>query len=43
MIAYESGSTVRWDEKTRQILDNPEAAKLLQRDYRPPYVHPYRA
>ena len=42
MIAYESGTTVRWDEKTRQILDNPEAAKLLQRDYRPPYVHPYQ-
>lgn len=43
MIAYESASTVRWDEKSLQILDNPAAAKLLQRAYRPPYEHPYRA
>lgn len=43
MIAYESASVVRWDEKTERIMDNPEAAKLLKRVYRPPYVHPYRA
>jgi predicted dehydrogenase len=43
MIAYETSSTVHWDDKTRQILKNPEAAKLLQREYRAPYVHPYRA
>jgi predicted dehydrogenase len=42
MIAYESNSVVRWDEKAEQIPDNAEAAKLLKRDYRPPYVHPYQ-
>ncbi len=42
MIAYESNSVVRWDEATEQIVENPEAAKLLKRHYRPPYVHPYR-
>lgn len=42
MIAYESSSVVRWDEATEQIVENPEAAKLLKRDYRPPYVHPNR-
>ena len=42
MIAYESASVVRWDEASEQILDNPAAAALLKRDYRPPYTHPYR-
>jgi predicted dehydrogenase len=41
MIAYESGSTVQWDAATEQIVDNPEASKLLKRDYRKPYLHPY--
>jgi predicted dehydrogenase len=43
MIAYESGTIVDWDETTEQIPENAEAARLLRRDYRPPYVHPYRA
>lgn len=42
MISYETGTTVRWDEQSRQILDNPAAAQLLKRDYRQPYVHPFR-
>jgi len=42
MIAYETATTVRWDEAAEQILDNPAAAKLLKRDYRPPYKHPYQ-
>ena len=42
MIAYESNSIVCWDEATEQIVDNPSAGALLKRDYRPPYVHPYR-
>jgi len=40
MIAYETASTVRWDESTEQILDNPPAAKLLKREYRSPWKHP---
>lgn len=43
MIAYETVSTVRWDEQGERIVDNPAAAKLLKRDYRAPYEHPYRA
>jgi predicted dehydrogenase len=43
MIAYESNSVVRWDEAADQIPDNPAAAALLKREYRAPYVHPYRA
>lgn len=41
MIAYESNSVVRWGDATAQIPDNPPAAALLKRDYRPPYVHPF--
>lgn len=42
MIAYETESTVRWDESTEQIIDNPQAANLLKREYRQPYRHPYK-
>ena len=42
MIAYETNSIVQWEESTEQIVNNPAAAALLQRDYRPPWVHPYR-
>lgn len=42
MIAYESESTVRWDEASEQIVDNPAATRLLKREYREPYQHPYR-
>ena len=43
MAAYESNTILRWDEKTEQVLDNPAAASLLKRDYRKPWVHPYRS
>lgn len=43
MIAYESNSVIRWDEAAEQIVNNPAAAALLKRDYRPPYEHPYPA
>ena len=41
MVSYESETTVRWDHEKKQVVDNPAAAKLLQRDYRKPWVHPY--
>lgn len=41
MIAYETGSKVRWNAATRQIEDNPAAASLLKREYRAPWKHPY--
>jgi hypothetical protein len=41
MVSYESETTVRWDHEKKQVVDNPAAAELLQRDYRKPWVHPY--
>ncbi len=43
MISYETASTVKWDERTEQILDNRAAAELLEREYRKPYAHPHVA
>ena len=42
MIAYESGSKVTWNAATAQIEGNPAAARLLKRDYRAPWKHPYQ-
>ena len=42
MIAYETGTNVVWDAKTERISDNPAASKLLKRDYRSPWKHPYQ-
>lgn len=40
MIAYETGSQVRWDAASERIADNPAAAALLKREYRRPWQHP---
>ena len=40
MISYDTGAKIAWDAKTEQITGNPEAAKLLKRAYRAPWVHP---
>jgi predicted dehydrogenase len=41
MIAYDTGTTVRWDAMTEQISGNPPASALLKRPYREPWKHPY--
>ncbi len=41
MIAYRTGSRVVWDAAKEQIVGNPAAEKLLKREYRAPYKHPY--
>jgi len=41
-IAYETGRPIVWDESSEQILDNPEASRLLRREYRAPWKHPYQ-
>ncbi len=41
MISYKTGSRVVWDRQKETIAGNPAAAKLLKRDYRAPYKHPY--
>ncbi|HRR55989.1 MAG TPA: hypothetical protein P5057_03420, partial [Acidobacteriota bacterium] len=43
MIAYRTQSVVRWHPVAQEIEDNPEAAKLLLRRYRSPWVHPAEA
>jgi predicted dehydrogenase len=41
MISYDAGAKITWDAKTEQITGNPEAAKLLKREYRAPWKHPF--
>jgi predicted dehydrogenase len=41
MISYETGTRVDWDAKSERILNNPAATKLLKREYRKPYKHPF--
>ena len=41
MIAYETNSTVRWDDANLAIVGNAPAAELLRREYRTPYQHPW--
>ncbi|MCY3021349.1 MAG: Gfo/Idh/MocA family oxidoreductase [Planctomycetota bacterium] len=42
MIAYETGSAVEWNAATEQIANNEAASKLLKREYREPWKHPYK-
>jgi predicted dehydrogenase len=41
MIAYDTGAKLAWDGATEQITGNAAAAKLLKRDYRSPWQHPW--
>lgn len=41
MISYKTGSRVVWDRSKEQIVNNAPASKLLKREYRAPYKHPY--
>jgi predicted dehydrogenase len=43
MIAYKTQSRVVWDREKEQIIGSPAAARLLKREYRAPYRHPYSA
>jgi predicted dehydrogenase len=43
MIAYDTGSRVEWDAAKESIPGNAQAAKLLKREYRSPWKHPYLA
>jgi len=43
MISYLTGSKVSWDAKTENIVGNPAAAKLLKREYRTPWKHPFNS
>ncbi|MEW6235374.1 MAG: Gfo/Idh/MocA family oxidoreductase [Candidatus Omnitrophota bacterium] len=41
MIAFETQSSVVWNEKTEQIEGNEKADALLKREYRAPWKHPF--
>jgi predicted dehydrogenase len=41
MIAYDVESKISWDRESQTITGNPNAAELLQRQYRKPWKHPY--
>jgi predicted dehydrogenase len=43
MIAYETDRRIVWDAAASEIEENRDAAKLLRRDYRSPWKHPYRS
>jgi predicted dehydrogenase len=40
MIAYNSQSIVKWDNRTQSVSENSSAARLLKREYRAPWQHP---
>jgi predicted dehydrogenase len=42
MVALKAGGRVDWDASAEQVRDNPKAAALLKRDYRGPWVHPWK-
>jgi predicted dehydrogenase len=42
MLSYATESKVTWNAATSQIENNPAAARLLKRDYRAPWKHPYQ-
>ncbi len=39
-IAYRTNRTLRFDPKAERFVNDPEADRLLTRDYRPPFVVP---
>ena len=41
MISYDTGCKIIWDSQQEQIINNETAAKLLRREYRAPWKHPY--
>jgi len=40
MIAYNTGSIVKWDQEQKEIVGNEQASALLKREYRGKYEHP---
>jgi predicted dehydrogenase len=39
-ISMQLGRALQYDPKTRQVVNDPEATKLLARSYRAPWTHP---
>jgi predicted dehydrogenase len=39
-VSYRLGRTLHWDEKTWTVKNDPEATRMLTRNYRAPYIVP---
>jgi len=39
-LSMQLGRTLTWDAQRQQVVDDPEANRLLRRSYRAPWVHP---
>jgi hypothetical protein len=37
-VSYRVGRTLRWNEAARKFVNDPEADKLISREYRKPFV-----
>ncbi len=42
MIAYDTGARIAWDAAAERITNHLDANRLLKRDYRLPWQHPYK-
>jgi predicted dehydrogenase len=42
MISYDSGAKITWDAASEKLVGDADAAKLLKREYRSPWKHPFR-
>jgi len=40
MLSYKLGRSIKWDGQAEQIIGDPDANKLLRREYRKPWVYP---
>jgi len=40
MLSYKIGRSIKWDGEKEVIINDPEANKLLSREYRKPWVYP---
>lgn len=40
MLSWKAGRSIRWDGEKEQIIDDPEANKLLRREYRGEWKYP---
>jgi predicted dehydrogenase len=40
MISWRTGRSLAWDAGAEQIIGDPDASKLMQRPYRPPWIYP---
>jgi predicted dehydrogenase len=40
MLSWKAGRSIQWDAEKEEIIGDPEASKLLRREYRAPWVYP---